>query len=118
MLANLILDENNYIINVITFPITEELPVVEIESATSIHLGIDKLVDGQIVFDQEKYQEKQERIAKAERIQELKNYLADTDYKVFKYMDGEISEEDYAVIKQARKDAREEINRLEGKLYV
>lgn len=118
MLANLIVNEENYIINVITYPITEELPVVDIESASSIHLGIDKFVDGKIVKDEEKYKEKLEKMEKAKRIQELKKYLADTDYKVFKYMDGEISEEDYAVIKQSRKDAREEINRLEGELYV
>lgn len=117
LLANVIVNEENVITNLITYPLDEKLPVIQVEQLSDIHLGIDKFVDGKIVRDEEKYKEKLEKMEKAKRIQELKKYLADTDYKVFKYMDGEISEEDYAVIKQQRMNAREEIRRLEEEVY-
>lgn len=47
------------------------------------------------------------------RINELKNYLSNTDYQAIKFSDGAISEEDYAPIREQRKEARAEINRIE-----
>ena len=47
------------------------------------------------------------------RINELKTYLTNTDYQAIKYSDGAISEEDYAPIREQRKQARAEINRIE-----
>lgn len=50
------------------------------------------------------------------RIFELKNFLAATDYKAIKYAEGALTAEEYAPDRQARADARAEINRLEAGL--
>ena len=47
-------------------------------------------------------------------IDELKQALADSDYKAIKYAEGEISEEDYAPIKAQRQAWRNRINELEA----
>lgn len=49
-------------------------------------------------------------------IRELKNNLTKTDYKLFKYMEGELSAEEYAPIKEQRKQWRAQINALEIEL--
>ena len=48
------------------------------------------------------------------KIQELKDKLAQTDYKAIKYAEGQLSEEEYAPIKAQRQEWRDEINRLEN----
>ena len=48
------------------------------------------------------------------RIDELKQLLADSDYKAIKYAEGWISAEDYATTKAERQAWREEINSLEA----
>lgn len=47
------------------------------------------------------------------RIAELKNLLAETDYQAIKYAEGHISESDYSEIKAQRQAWRDEINELE-----
>lgn len=44
----------------------------------------------------------------------LKAQLAASDYKTLKYVEGLISEEDYAPIKAARQELRDRINALES----
>ena len=63
---------------------------------------------------QEDIEQKNEEI----RIQiyELKAQLATTDYKALKYIEGEISEEDYAETRELRKALRAEINQLEEQI--
>lgn len=51
-----------------------------------------------------------------QRIAELKQHLADTDYKAIKYAEGLISAEDYAEMKAQRQAWRDEINKLEHEL--
>lgn len=46
-------------------------------------------------------------------IYKLKCYLAKTDYKINKYIEGQLSEEEFAEIKNKRQDARNRINALE-----
>jgi ABC-type Fe3+ transport system substrate-binding protein len=53
----------------------------------------------------------QQRLA---RIDELKQLLADSDYKAIKYAEGWLTAEDYADTKAQRQEWRDEINRLEG----
>lgn len=55
---------------------------------------------------------KPEEEVKAARIAELKQLLADTDYKAIKYAEGLISEEEYAEMKAQRQLWREELNTL------
>jgi hypothetical protein len=47
------------------------------------------------------------------RIIDLKKFLAETDYKVMKYIEGQITEEEYNSIKVQRQAWRDEINELE-----
>ena len=49
-------------------------------------------------------------------IQQLKKQLSDTDYKAIKYAEGQISEEDYASVRELRQGYRDRINYLEGLL--
>lgn len=56
-----------------------------------------------------------EELARDTRINELKMFLAETDYKAIKYAEGELSEEEYAPIKAQRRAWREEINQLTNK---
>lgn len=48
-----------------------------------------------------------------ERIAELKRFLSATDYKAIKYAEGALTSEEYEQDRQARADARTEINNLE-----
>lgn len=47
-------------------------------------------------------------------ITQLKKSLSDTDYKAIKYAEGQISEEEYASVKELRQGYRDRINYLEG----
>lgn len=49
-------------------------------------------------------------------IRVLKNNLTKTDYKLFKYVEGELTAEEYAPIKEQRKQWRAQINALEIEL--
>ncbi len=50
------------------------------------------------------------------QIYELKARLAATDYKTLKFVEGEITEEEYAEIRELRKALRAEINLLEEQI--
>lgn len=50
------------------------------------------------------------------RISELKQLLADTDYRAIKYAEGYYTEEEYAPYKALRQSYRDEINKLEQEL--
>ena len=47
------------------------------------------------------------------RIFELRDFLARTDYQAIKFAEGELTETQYAPIKKQRQDWRKEINELE-----
>lgn len=48
------------------------------------------------------------------QIQVLKKLLIKTDYQAIKFAEGELSAEEYAPIKQLRKEWRQKINELEA----
>ena len=50
----------------------------------------------------------------AMEVERLKSELASTDYKCFKYVDGAISDSEYAEVKAYRASLRQRINELEG----
>lgn len=50
------------------------------------------------------------------RINALKQLLNNSDYKVLKHVDGDITEEEYEDIREQRRAWRKEINELEDKL--
>ena len=62
--------------------------------------------------------EKPEDVIKKERIDELKNFLANADYWGQKYIDGEYTQEEWEEKKAQRKAWREEIRRLEDEIEV
>lgn len=51
-----------------------------------------------------------------DKITKLKGELASTDYKCLKYVDGALSESEYAEVKAYRAKLREQINKLEDSL--
>lgn len=63
---------------------------------------------------QEEIEQKNEEIRF--QIYELKSRLAATDYKALKYMEGEISAEEYAETKELRKELRAKINEFETQI--
>lgn len=67
-------------------------------------------------FDIVKYNARKQNTLNSNRIFELKELLASTDYKAIKYAEGEMSAEDYLPIKEQRKLWRKEINELENTL--
>lgn len=58
--------------------------------------------------------DKPQSLINSERIEELKQKLADTDYIVVKIAEGSATKEEYAEKIQERKEWRLEINELEG----
>ena len=57
--------------------------------------------------------EKPQEETKAERIQELKTKLAETDYVVIKIAEGSATREEYEEILEQRETWRDEINKLQ-----
>lgn len=60
--------------------------------------------------------EQEKQIIKIEtlsEIEKLKEFLNNTDYKALKFIDGALSEEEYAPIREERQKARDKINELE-----
>lgn len=53
---------------------------------------------------------------KQTEIAELKQQLADTDYKAIKYAEGQITEEEYSETKEQRQTLRDRINELESEM--
>lgn len=53
-----------------------------------------------------------------ELVAELKAELSATDYKCLKWMEGELTDDEYAPIKERRQGLRDRINELEGSLNV
>ena len=50
------------------------------------------------------------------KIRNLKSKLAETDYKAIKFAEGELTEEEYAPIREERRAWRAEINAMEAEL--
>ncbi len=47
-------------------------------------------------------------------INALKNLLSQTDYQAIKFAEGELSEEEYAAVKEKRQSFRDRINELQA----
>ena len=108
MKVNLQLNENNIIIGFSIIPFDEKLPTLEVNDPyKEISVNVDSFIDGKLV----KGTPKEDTFG---RILELKKKLADTDYKLMKFIEGELTEEEYAPIKAQRQVWRNEINELEA----
>lgn len=53
---------------------------------------------------------------RAERIESLKERLAESDYKAIKYAEGWLTEDEYAATRAQRQALRDKINELEAEL--
>ena len=98
-------------------PITDDCSEVELSDeevqstySSLIHYSW-RYKDGKL--SNELYEEISAKETAAARIDELKRDLADTDYKVLKYTEGELSEEEWATAKAERQAWRDEINTLQ-----
>ena len=49
-------------------------------------------------------------------IEQRKTQLASTDYQCLKYAEGELTEDEYAPVRELRKQLRKQINELEDRL--
>lgn len=117
MRVNLHLAENsNVIMGWVDYPIDENGIILEIEDPNVIRLGIDKYIDGEYVRDDEAFRKLVENEYRIARIRDLKEALANSDYKLLKYLEGWMTEEEYAETKAQRQAWREEINELEAAL--
>ena len=63
---------------------------------------------------QEPTEEEVAEMQRLNRIAELKQLLAESDYKAIKFAEGWLTAEDYAATKAERQAWRDEINELEG----
>ena len=116
MKINYVLKEDGTIESWTSYPFDESKPYITVKDPSTIHLGIDKVVDGKLVRDKEKYQNTLEIEEKHRRILVFKKKLADSDYLLFKYLEGELSKEEYEQIKIQRQSYREQINKLEEEI--
>ena len=69
--------------------------------------------DEDLTFNVDKYNARKQNEISEPRIRELKQLLASQDYKTIKYMQGELTEEEFAEVKAQCKSWRDEINKLE-----
>lgn len=85
-------------------------------------MKIKEIIDGVVVerdMTEEEIAEmefQRKRFENSELILQLKQKLLNTDYICLKYAEGELTEEEYAPIKEQRRQWRVEINRLEEEL--
>lgn len=114
MLYKLILDENKYLTGFIHTGTDEDTTELNPSEMKLDYLNCYKLVDNEIIFDEEKYNALVDTKAKAEQIAELKKQLANTDYEAIKYSEGWFTDEEYAPIKAKREELREQIRALES----
>lgn len=105
--------ENNKIISVME---TTDAELAEIngyvlseKEVVQIHNGSYKFADD-VTEDDFKPTQKE---LDAEEISRLKVELASTDYKCLKYVDGALSAEEYAEVREYRAELRQRINELE-----
>lgn len=101
---NLKIIENNETINILYH--------VDDEMIENVRKGLTPSQSIELTEEDIDFTPTQEDLVKLQILQ-LKQQLADTDYKAIKFAEGLISAEDYEPIKQQRQAWRNEINELE-----
>lgn len=105
---------------------------IELTDEEFAQIGITKRFENGVLIDipqaeletmrlaQLEYEQQLQREAEIDEVQrkisEIKAKLSETDYQAIKYVEGFISEADYAQIKAQRQAWRDEINALETEL--
>lgn len=120
MKINYQLNENNYIIYVCKIPFDATKPFIEVEDLDTVHLAVSQVIDGVFYENKDLFEERttkrNHKVQLKLQVEALKYELQKTDYKLFKFLEGLISEEDWAAIKTQRQQYRDEINRLEAEI--
>ena len=117
MRINYKLDSENRIIGWSCIPFFEKLPSIEIEKPEEIILNFDMIIDGVYISKKEDFVarkaiENQIKDIKYQ-IDQLKEKLQETDYRLYKFIEGYYTVEEYKPYKIQRQAWRDEINRLE-----
>lgn len=108
-------DENGIVVaaSEIQFDETYELSDEEYE------VGFDGKIYSKTEMDSTEYvylkQKFEKETEKELKIYELKKNLAESDYKLLKFIDGSLTESEYAPIRKQRQKWRDEINEIENK---
>ena len=117
MKINYKLDNENRIIGWSSFPLFDNLPVIDIENPEAIILNFDMIVDGKYISKKEEFENKKAIDKQIEEINYqigwLKEKLQETDYRLYKFIEGYYTAEEYEPYKIQRQTWRDEINRLE-----
>ena len=77
---------------------------------------LSNLPNQEIVLTEEQIKNEIEHSRKVQRIEELKKLLSSQDYKTIKYMQGELTEDEFLEVKAQCKIWRDAINALEASL--
>ena len=117
MRINYKLDSENRIIGWSSFPFFENLPSIEIEKPEEIILNFDMIVDGKYISKKDEFENKKALESQLKeinyQIDQLKEKLQETDYRLYKFIEGYYTAEEYEPYKIQRQTWRDEINRLE-----
>lgn len=118
---NYVLNSDNTIKEWTEIPFDETKPFIEIDDTEVIHLNIDKISSkGKLIKNNTKYNKIrniQKQINNLEcSINNYKMLLNNSDYKCLKYMEGVMSEDEYAPVREERQQWRNSINELEEQL--
>ena len=108
--------ENDIIVEYQTVPLVEE---TAIEITDEQFLLLEQYVgclDKDFNIVQDLIDKKRMIQAKKSRIFMLKKFLSNSDYKVMKYMEGQLSSQEFQPTKILRQSWRNEINRLEQEI--
>ena len=117
MRINYKLDSENRIIGWSCIPFFENLPSIEIEKPEEIILNFDMIIDGVYISKRTEFENNQAANKQIEKINYqidiLKEKLQETDYRLYKFIEGYYTAEEYEPYKIQRQTWRDEINRLE-----
>ena len=118
MKYKLILDENNYLQGFIHTNTEEDIYELNASEMKLDYLNCYKLVDGEIIFDEEKYNALIDKKNVEEEINKLKEELNSTDYKIIKCSEYQLAQleppYDIAELHATRQVLRDKINELES----
>lgn len=114
-------NKDGSIIDFVECAANEIVPSFILEQYTLTERGIVQLADGTFVFAdtvdiakvEEEIKQKALKLYKERTLLEIEALLKKSDYKCLKYVDGELSEKDYEVFKQYRKELRNLYNFIE-----
>lgn len=118
MKYKLMLDENNYLNGFVHMANEEDVYELNASEMKLDYLNCYKLVDNEIVFDEDKYNAMVNKEAIRNEIESLKAELSSTDYQIIKCSEYQLQglemPYDLAALHATRQALRDRINELEA----